>query len=135
MSTTHAGGIVYRLHDATPQYLLVGPAIEIAGEWLFPKGHIDPGEEAADAALREVREETGVLARLITLAGSDEFKVGGEKVHAKYYLMEYLSEVEPEESRRLGWFDFEQAVTLLTHSANKHILQEAERLRRDRSEK
>jgi 8-oxo-dGTP pyrophosphatase MutT (NUDIX family) len=30
-------------------------------EWVFPKGHLERGEEPQDAALREVREETGRL--------------------------------------------------------------------------
>ncbi len=128
---THAGGVVYRFQDAAPQYLLVGPKKEVANKWIFPKGHIDPGEDSGTTAMREVREETGVLARLICLAGKDEFKAGNEKVIAKYYLMEYFSEVEPEESRRIGWFDFDEALTLLTHSENKYLLQEAERKRRD----
>lgn len=33
------------------------------GEWVFPKGHIDPGESPLEAALREVEEEAGVRAR------------------------------------------------------------------------
>ncbi|MDQ2938823.1 MAG: NUDIX domain-containing protein [Acidobacteriota bacterium] len=128
---THAGGVVYRFQNATLQYLLVGPKHEVANEWIFPKGHIDPGEESWKAAMREVREETGVLAQVICLAGRDEFQAGDEKVVAKYYLMESFAEVEPEESRRLGWFNFDEALTLLTHTENKHLLQEAERKRRN----
>lgn len=33
--------------------------------WTFPKGRIDPGESAEEAALRETREETGYRARII----------------------------------------------------------------------
>jgi 8-oxo-dGTP diphosphatase len=35
-----------------------------AGEWSLPGGRIEPGESEADAALRELTEETGVTARL-----------------------------------------------------------------------
>ena len=39
-----------------------------AGLWSLPGGHIEPGEKARDAALREVTEETGVAARIDGLA-------------------------------------------------------------------
>lgn len=39
--------------------------IELRGRWDLPKGHIEAGEEACVAALREVEEETGVVAELV----------------------------------------------------------------------
>ncbi len=36
-----------------------------AGVWLYPGGHIDPNEDPAQAAVREVREETGVEVEIV----------------------------------------------------------------------
>jgi len=128
---THAGGIVYRVREGKVQYLLVGPKNGSASEWLFPKGHIQKGEEHGQAARREVREETGVLARQICLVGNSEFTTDRESIVAKYYLMECLVETEKRESRRVDWFRFDEALALLTHAENKYLLQEAEQKRRD----
>lgn len=51
-----AGGVVFR---PTGEVLLLGHR---EGTWVFPKGHLDPGESALEAALREVAEEAGVRA-------------------------------------------------------------------------
>jgi 8-oxo-dGTP pyrophosphatase MutT (NUDIX family) len=52
-----AGGVVFRRDPAGPRYLLI---LDGHGNWGFPKGHLDRGETALDAARREVAEETGV---------------------------------------------------------------------------
>lgn len=51
-----AGGVVF---DPRGRVLLIR---ERGGGWVFPKGHIDPGETELDAAVREVAEEAGVEA-------------------------------------------------------------------------
>jgi len=52
-----AGGVVF---DRAGNVLVLRHA---AGAWVFPKGHLEPGEGPLDAALREVEEEAGVHAR------------------------------------------------------------------------
>ena len=51
-----AGGVVF---DADRRVLLIR---QRDGSWVFPKGHVDPGEDPLTAALREVEEEAGVRA-------------------------------------------------------------------------
>lgn len=53
-----AGGVVER-EDGE---LLM---IRLRGRWDLPKGHVEMGEEAREAALREVREETGIVADVV----------------------------------------------------------------------
>lgn len=50
-----------------PEVLLIerGKAGPLRGLWSFPGGRIEPGEPAREAALREVREETGIAAELM----------------------------------------------------------------------
>lgn len=56
-ATQGAGGLVF---DPAGRVLLIR---RVNGEWAFPKGHIDPGEDHLTTALREVEEEAGVRAR------------------------------------------------------------------------
>ena len=49
-----AGGVVF---NGQGLVLLLGHR---NGTWVFPKGHLDPGETELEAALREVEEEAGV---------------------------------------------------------------------------
>ena len=53
-----AGAIVFR-NDTVLM-------IRVGSRWSFPKGHLEPGETAKQAAVRETREETGISAELLT---------------------------------------------------------------------
>src|SRR3989344_8105635 len=63
--------------------------------WGFPKGHIEEGESSKDAAIREVEEEGGVKAVVITKLGDTKYVYvrNGEKIFkiVSTYLMKYLS--------------------------------------------
>jgi 8-oxo-dGTP pyrophosphatase MutT (NUDIX family) len=82
-----AGGVVVRVHEdaATPEILVVHRVAH--DDWSLPKGHLDPGEEDAEAALREVAEETGVSAEIVsTLPPTEHRTLSGTK-RVTWFLM------------------------------------------------
>ena len=122
-AATHAGGVVYR-RQGEPQYLLVRPKAG-GDEWVLPKGHIEAGESEDAAAVREVGEETGVVARVIGPLRSVEFDAGGERVRVRFFLMERVAQGAAAETRRNGWFAYAEALAALTHPESKSVLQAA----------
>src|SRR5919198_1223161 len=61
-----------------------------AGRWIFPKGHVDPGETTAQTAAREAEEETGLLVEVVEPAGSAKYKDDDEKVRVEYFILRAL---------------------------------------------
>ena len=67
MARTSAGLLFFRYTDSILEVLLVHPggpfwAKKDEGAWSIPKGEMDDGEDALSTALREVKEETGIVA-------------------------------------------------------------------------
>ena len=120
--TRQAGGIVFRHRAGAVEILLVGPK-RGGPEWIFPKGHIEAGESAAFAALRESREEAGVLGLVIAPAGAPlDFMSGSEHVLVDYFVIEATGEATPTDVRRRQWFSAADAVTAVTHEDARTLL-------------
>ena len=107
---------------------------------VLPKGHLDPGETDELAAVREVAEETGVIAELIDKLGDVEYSYerrGRRRFkRVAFYLFEYRSgslddhDQEIEEAR---WMRLEDATRQLTHPGEREIVRRAlSRLSSDR---
>jgi 8-oxo-dGTP pyrophosphatase MutT (NUDIX family) len=64
-----AGVVLVRRMRGRWWFAAVRPQGKRAGTWALPKGLIDAGERAAETALREGFEETGVRARLVSKLG------------------------------------------------------------------
>jgi 8-oxo-dGTP diphosphatase len=82
--------------------------------WIFPKGHVERGETAEAGALREAREEAGVIASPICPAGQIEHKYLGVRVRVEYFLAELIREKDrPEAGRERRWCRLDDALERL----------------------
>ena len=123
-SPTHAGGVVVRDDGPVRRFLLV-TARRQPGQWVFPKGHLEDGETAEQAAVREVVEEAGVEAVVVSPIGSSEYKTARELVRAQFYLMQYVSEEQPGEGRRRAWFTAAEAQRALLYEDARLLIARA----------
>src|SRR6266581_4260802 len=80
-----AGGIVLR-RGVTPLIAVV--RLRKRNEWVLPKGKLDDGETARDAALREVVEETGHEVSVHEFLGTLVYESGGRSKVVHYWRME-----------------------------------------------
>jgi 8-oxo-dGTP pyrophosphatase MutT (NUDIX family) len=125
-SLTHAGGVVYRQKDdGSIEYLLV-EATKTPGVWVLPKGHVESGEAPRETAVREVFEETGVFARIVTEVDDVSYPFGGRQVDARFYLMCAIAETPPAEPRQHAWHPLETALSTVAHEQNKALLAKAD---------
>jgi 8-oxo-dGTP pyrophosphatase MutT (NUDIX family) len=123
---THAGGVVYRIANREPEFLLV-TARRAPHIWVYPKGHIEPGESPEDAAVREVREEAGVTARIVGPIDDVAIEVAGERQRIRYFLMRAEDDGDgaPGEGRRSCWVTAGEALRRLPHATSQAVLRKA----------
>lgn len=132
---TSAGGVVYRMDtvDGSPRplFLLIRDSYQ---NWGFPKGHLERGEPADAAAIREVREEAGVED--VRLVGPIEtidwfFRFRGRLIHkvCHFYLMETESDrTAPQKAEGITacrWVPIEEALESISYANARDVLRKA----------
>ena len=126
-----AGGVVFRVDGSGPMYLLIRDSYS---NWGLPKGHVEQGEAAETAALREVSEETGLTH--LTMRGSIDridwyFRFRGNLIHkvCHFFLMETAeSETSPQRAEGITacrWSSFDEAESLISYVNARDILRRA----------
>jgi 8-oxo-dGTP pyrophosphatase MutT (NUDIX family) len=117
-----AGGVAFRRRGDRVEILLVRSKKD-PSLWIFPKGHIEPGESSAAAALRETREEAGVDGELLGPVGEPlEFLSGVEPVRVQYYLIRATGSIASEEQRELVWLAVDEARRSLAFEGARTVL-------------
>lgn len=122
-----AGGVVVRRFAGTWQFAAIRPWQRDA-IWALPKGHIDGRETAEQAAVREVREETGLRTQLDERLGdvSYWFRADGTRIHktVTFFLLIWQSGsviAQPGEVEEVRWVDLEDADDVLTYPGEREL--------------
>ena len=123
-----AGGVVFR----AGQCIVIVPTRRAKGGervLALPKGHPENGETGADAALREIHEETGVEAHLIDKLGDVRYwyQRDGKRIAkvVSFFLFEHVSGElagDPFEVEEARWVPFDEAERALTYRGEREMV-------------
>jgi 8-oxo-dGTP pyrophosphatase MutT (NUDIX family) len=132
-----AGCVVYRRSDGLVEVALIQPHDRKA--WALPKGLIEPGEPAEQAAQRETREEAGlsgtIVAKIDTIKYS--YLAKWEKPATRifkivtFYLLKFTDGDPSKHDRevdRVEWFPIDKAISSASYAQEKAILRKAKNL-------
>ena len=125
-----AGAILFRDTRGRREYLLLKSR---PGDWEFPKGGVEPGEELQQTAIREIKEEAGIYDFRLLNGFRDDydyvFQANGKTIYKTVHLFiaesfEASAELS-KEHRDLQWRDYEQAINTITQDGPREILKDA----------
>ena len=154
MREISAGGVVLRSAAKGWQMAVIEPQTEASATppagvdrkrlqkvlLALPKGLVDPGEKPEQTAIREVLEETGLTAALVTKLGNIKYvyvRSWGDKERVfkivSFYLFRYQSgridEINQEmriEVKRALWIPLDEAARKLAYGGEKHMVRRAQ---------
>ena len=126
-----AGIILYFKSHGTYEYLLIYS--KATRYWGFPKGKIESGESKQDAAVREIKEETGLDATItdgfeypVTYFFRDKSKQMIKKVVYFYVGRAPSKQIKlSEEHDDYVWLPYDQALAQISYANDRHALEQA----------
>ena len=121
-----SGGILYR-HAAEGEEMLVIHRKRY-GDWTLPKGKLKDGEQFIAAALREVEEETGCVARVDKYLGAIGYEVNNIPKAVLFWRMSLVEQGEIEDREEVAevlWMPVTAAVKRLSYADERALVQRA----------
>lgn len=116
-ATRQSAVIPYRWRGDQLQILLI--TSRRSGEWIVPKGQLEPDMTAHDSAAKEAQEEAGVVGRVGSMSlGSFEYEKWGGLCVVDVFEMEVRQELSdwPEKGERSRkWVSASEAPSLVKH--------------------
>jgi 8-oxo-dGTP pyrophosphatase MutT (NUDIX family) len=137
-----AGGLVARRIRGAWTVCLAGRRIHPESDlvWILPKGHVEEGESMEETALREVREETGLAADIVSRLGDVTYWYArrdedGMPVRifkrVRFFLMLHRGgrfADRDEEMDDVRWFSLERAEPMLAYANERALMPRAREL-------
>lgn len=129
-----AGGVLVREHEGVRELAVIRPRRKAV--LCLPKGHIDEGETPEGAAVREVREETGLTGVRVADLGdvNYEYRFRGRNIQKRvtFFLLRYqegiIDALDPamrKEVDRAFWIPLIDAVRRLAYPGEKSMVEKA----------
>jgi 8-oxo-dGTP pyrophosphatase MutT (NUDIX family) len=131
-----AGAVVVRRLKGRWWLAAIRPGGKPEGVWALPKGQISPGDSAADTALREVAEETGLAGRLEGKLGDIRYVYTweGERIFkvVSFFLVRSgrgrIGDIPPEYAHEVAearWLPLPEAIDLLAYKGERDMARKA----------
>jgi 8-oxo-dGTP pyrophosphatase MutT (NUDIX family) len=128
-----AGGVVYRREDDTVEVVLAARRTRRGDlAWGLAKGGIEPDESAEQAAVREVREETGIEAQIERSLGETRYFYVWEEVRIRKTVHFFLMRAtggdpndRDDEMEDVRWFPLDRALKRAAYRGEREVLQRA----------